>query len=291
MDNYIRAGKIGANVLEKTGKMIVSGATHLDIVAHAEHMITDAGAELACPTTLSVNDIAAHYTPLANDTAKIQDKDIVKLDIGVMINGCIADTATTICLDPQYDDMNNTAKSALQKALKLATPGTNLGDIGAVIESEITSKGYKPIVNLSGHVLSSYELHSGFNIPNIKTDTRDTLEEDMVLAIEPFATDGQGLVKEINKVQIYRLIEPKPTRLDAARKILALAKTQFHAMPFTPRWITGISPLMMDSALRQLSASNALYIYPVLKEAGSGNVVQAEHTVIVKAKPIVTTMR
>ena len=160
-----------------------------------------------------------------------------------------------------------------------------------MIESEITSKGYRPIVNLSGHVLSSYELHSGFNIPNIKTDTRDTLEEDMVLAIEPFATDGQGLVKEISKVQIYRLVEPKPTRLDAARKILSLAKTQFHAMPFTPRWITGISPLMMDSALRQLSASNALYIYPVLKESGSGIVVQAEHTVIVKDKPIVTTMR
>ncbi len=289
MDNYLKAGKIAANVLEKTGKKIVSGATHLDIVEHAEHMITDAGAELACPTTLSVNDIAAHYTPLANDTAKIQDKDTVKLDIGVMIDGCIADTAITICLDPQYDDMNNTAKSALQKALKLATPGTNLGDIGAVIESEITSKGYRPIINLSGHVLSSYELHSGFNIPNIKTDTRDILEEDMVLAIEPFATDGQGLVKEINRVQIYRLIEPRPTRLDAARKILSLAKTQFHAMPFTPRWITGISPFMMDSALRQLSASNALYIYPVLKEAGSGNVVQAEHTVIVKDKPIVTT--
>lgn len=289
MDNYIKAGKIAANVLEKTGKKIVSGATHLDIVEHAEHMITDAGAELACPTTLSVNDIAAHYTPLAGDTTAIKEKDIVKLDIGVMINGCIADTATTICLDPQYDDMNNTAKSALQKALKLATPGTNLGDIGAVIESEITSKGYRPIVNLSGHVLSSYELHSGFNIPNIKTDTRDILEEDMVLAIEPFATDGQGLVKEISKVQIYRFVEPKPTRLDAARKILSLAKTQFHAMPFTPRWITGISPLMMDSALRQLSASNALYIYPVLKEAGSGNVVQAEHTVIVKDKPIVTT--
>ncbi len=290
MDNYIRAGKIAANVLEKTGKKIVSGATHLDIVEHAEHMITDAGAELACPTTLSVNDIAAHYTPLANDTAKIQDKDTVKLDLTVMIDGCIADTAITICLDPQYDDMNNTAKSALQKALKLATPGTNLGDIGAAIESEITSNGYRPIVNLSGHVLSSYELHSGFNIPNIKTDTRDTLEEDMVLAIEPFATDGQGLVKEISKVQIYRLVEPKPTRLDAARKILSLAKTQFHAMPFTPRWITGISPLMMDSALRQLSASNALYIYPVLKESGSGIVVQAEHTVIVKDKPIVTTM-
>ncbi len=289
MDNYIKAGKIAAKVLNDAGKTIVSGVTCLDIVEKTEQMIKDAGAELACPTTLSINDIAAHYTPLSNDTATVKEKDTVKLDIGVMINGCIADTAKTICLDPKYDDMNNAAKSALDTVLKMATPGTNLGDIGAAIEAEITSKGYRPIVNLTGHVLSSYELHSGFNIPNIKTDTADVLEEDLVLAIEPFATDGHGSVKEINRVQIYRFIEAKPVRLDAARKILSLSRTKFHAMPFTPRWITEISPLMMDSALRQLSASNALYIYPVLKESGGGNVVQAEHTVIVRDKPIVTT--
>ncbi|NOQ55377.1 MAG: type II methionyl aminopeptidase [Nanohaloarchaea archaeon] len=288
-DNYIRAGKIASRVLADMRKKVVSGATYLDIVQQTEQMITDAGAQLACPATLSVNTIAAHYTPLLNDISTIGDKDVVKLDIGVMVEGCIADTATTICLDPAYDDMNNAAKSALEKALKLATPGTNVGEIGAVIESEIISRGYRPIVNLSGHILSSYELHSGFSIPNIKTDTNDTLEEDMVLAIEPFATDGQGMIKEISKIQIFRHIAQKPTRLPAARKVLSLAKTKYHSMPFTPRWITDISPFMLDSALRQLSDSNAIYMYPVLKEAGDGIVTQAEHTVIVRDRPVVTT--
>ncbi len=288
-DNYIKAGHIAARVLADARKKVVSGATYLDIIQQTEQMITDAGAQLACPSTISVNEIAAHYTPLLNDTSTIGDNDVVKLDIGVMVDGCIADTATTICLDPAYDDMNSTVKSALEKALKLATPGTNVGEIGATIESEIISKGYRPIVNLSGHVLSSYELHSGFSIPNIKTDTKDTLEEDMVLAIEPFATDGRGLIKEIGKIQIFRYIAQRPIRLPAARKVLALAKTKYHSMPFTPRWITDISPLMLDSALRQLADSNAIYMYPVLKEAGAGIVTQAEHTVIVRDKPVVTT--
>ncbi|MBW6462343.1 MAG: type II methionyl aminopeptidase [DPANN group archaeon] len=288
-NNYIKAGAIAARVLSDARKKVVSGATYLNIIQQTEQMITDAGAQLACPSTISVNDIAAHYTPLLNDTSTIGDNDVVKLDIGVMIDGCIADTATTICLDSNYNDMNNTAKSALEKALKLAIPGTNVGNIGGVIESEIISKGYNPIVNLSGHVLSSYELHSGFSIPNIKTNTKDTLSEDMVLAIEPFVTDGRGLIKEINKVQIFRYIAQRPTRLPAARKLLDLAKTKYHSMPFTSRWISDVSPLMLDSALRQLSDSKAIYLYPVLKETGSGIVAQAEHTVIVRDKPIVTT--
>ncbi|MEA3229794.1 MAG: type II methionyl aminopeptidase [archaeon] len=288
-DNYIKAGRIASKVLNESKKLIVSGASVLEVVEITEQSLMDNGAELACPTTISINDIAAHYTPLKGDSTKIGQKDVVKLDLTAMIGGCIADTATTVSLDPDYEGMNNAVKSALRKALKMATPGTKAGEIGAQIESEIISHGYRPIINLSGHILSSYELHSGFSIPNIKTGTNDILEEDMVLAIEPFATDGYGMVKEISKIQIYRYLEKRPTRLDAARRLLYLAKTKYHAMPFTPRWITDINGMMMDSALRQLSAMNALYAYPVLKEKAGGMVTQAEHTVIVRDKPIVTT--
>ncbi|MBW6451271.1 MAG: type II methionyl aminopeptidase [DPANN group archaeon] len=288
-DKYILAGKIAAYARDKGKTLIVPGALAFDIVEAVEAMIIDKGGLFACPTTLSINNIAAHYTPEYGDKTIIGENDVVKLDMGVHVDGFIADTATTVCLDKDKEPMNECVKKALDEAIKAITPGVNVGYLGEIIQSVIFDAGFKPVSNLTGHVLEQYELHTGIGVPNIKMKSSKTLEDGMVVAIEPFATDGSGFVKESGHAQIFMFEVDKSIRLDAARKIMTLSKTKFNKMPFASRWIKGVSPQMINLALKQLTAIKAMASYPTLQEAKGVTVTHAEHTIIVKDKPIVTT--
>ena len=287
LDNYMKAGSIANKVLEYYSKLVVPGASILDIIEKTEQKITELGAVSACPVTLSSNSIAAHDTATINDPRKISDTDIVKADLAVMIDGCIADTATTICLDPNHKDLKKTAKDAVDSAIKNAKPGTMTSEIGAIIEDIITSAGFQPIRNLTGHKLDIYKLHAGISIPNYDDGRKIEMEEGMVFAIEPFCTTGKGMIKESGSPIIFRYIRGN-TRLASARKILDLSKNKFHNMPFSKRWIQ-MNPLILDNALSNLYNSGIIECYPPLKEVSDGLVAQQEHTVIVADKPIVTT--
>lgn len=287
---YILAGKIASSARAMGAKLIVPGASLLEIAETVESHIISEGGSLACPATISLNNIAAHYSPTLGDMTKINEKDTVKLDIGVHVDGFIADTAATICLDKEKKALCDCVRKALDSATKMMRPGVKTGDIGAVIQSEIESAGFNPVSNLTGHVLGKYKLHTGVSIPNVKVRSNDILEEGTVAAVEPFATDGVGFVKESGKVQIYMFKSEKPVRLMQARTVLEISKKRFNSMPFSPRWIKDISPQMQNVAIRQLVMSKALYAYPVLQESLNSTVAQAEHTVIVKDRPIVTTL-
>lgn len=287
-ENYIKAGKIAAEVLKEAKKFIVPNVSILEVVEKTESLIIKKGGSLACPVTLSINEVAAHYTPAKNEKTIIKENDVAKLDIGVHINGYVADTATTVCLDREKEEMNDIIKQALENALSAVKPGLNLGQLGAIIQETVERHGYRVIINLTGHTLGKYDLHEGVNIPNIKMNTKETLKEGTAIAVEPFLTDGAGAIKESDKVQIYKFLANKPARMNEARKILQLSQTIFNKMPFATRWLN-INPFLLEQALKQLRMNGALYPYPVLKEIRDGIVVQAEHTTLVLDKPIVTT--
>jgi len=98
------------------------------------------------------------------------------------------------------------------------------------------------------------------------------------------------LVKDSGKALIFRWINDRPTRLIEGRKILEMARDRFDRLPFAKRWIQkGFSPLKVELSLKELEAVNALYGYKPLREVSGKPVAQAEHTLIVKEKSIVTT--
>lgn len=291
MSKYLEAGRIAAHVREQTARMIKPGASALEIVEAAEQEIIRMGCGLACPVTLSLNDAAAHSTPGPADKTVIGEKDVAKLDIGVQLDGCIADTAVTVCLDKGKERLKRSAEKALEAAIKTVRPGVTAREVGREIQQAIEKEGYRPIANLTGHVLGRYNLHAGFNIPNIDNGSTAVLEEGMAVAIEPFATDGAGSVKESGAAEIYRFESDRPVRLPAARKVLELSKTSFNKMPFAARWVKGVSPVMLSAALRQLTSVRALRSYPVLREVAAGCVAQAEDTVIVTADGYIVTTR
>ena len=241
---------------------------------------------LAFPLNLSLNEDAAHDTASPGDTRIFAKGDVAKLDLGVQVDGYIADTATTVDLGIN-SLLVEASRQALEAAISRIRPGVTAGDLGMAIQSEIESRGYRPISNLTGHGLDRYVLHRSPTIPNIGMNGGVILEEGMVFAIEPFATTGSGHVTEKTRREIYSQISPKPVRIPAGRAILEKIKDR-HGLPFARRWL---NEKRMDLALPTLIRSQVLHVYPVLSDIPGSLVSQAEHTIIVTADGCIVTTR
>ena len=167
MEEYIQAGKIASEVREMVRVKDWVGKTVYEICEWVEDEIRKRGAKCAFPVNTSINEVAAHYTAEPNDPITIKDTDLIKIDLGAQINGYIADTAVTVCYDPQYDGLVQAAEEGLANAMSMIKAGVKASDIGRTIETTIKQMGYKPIANLSGHSLEQYTIHAGKSIPNI----------------------------------------------------------------------------------------------------------------------------
>ena len=207
LNKYLASGKIAREVREWSKTLIKENAKILDIANKIESKIRELGGEIAFPTNICINDITAHYTPKFNDKIIIQKEDVVKVDIGVHVDGYIADTACTVDLSGNYSGLLKANEKALNTVVKLIKPGTSLSEIGETVQKTITGAGFKVIENLTGHEIKQYNLHAGLSIPNIPIPYEKKLVEGMVLAIEPFATDGYGRVIEAKHAEIFSLIE------------------------------------------------------------------------------------
>ena len=294
LEKYARAGEIAGSVLSEGLKSAKPGLKLLDLAQKLESMISENGAKPAFPVNLSQNEAAAHQTPSHGEETAIGERDILKIDVGVEVNGFIGDTAATIDFSGERGALVEASEKALEDALSIVRAGAKTSEIGRAIEGAIKSRGFMPIENLTGHSLGQYDLHAGVEIPNIETKHSYELKEGDALAIEPFATDGVGRVSEGNSVEIFSLEEARPVRLREARRILSHIETNYKTLPFAERWLYGPfkSKLLIDSALRELTLNGCLKQYPILKEMKKGMVSQAEATVIVEKDSCrVTTKR
>ena len=189
---YIKAGKIAAEVREMVRTKNWVGKTVYEICEQVEGEIKKRGARCAFPVNTSINEIAAHYTAEPNDPITIKDTDLVKIDLGAQIDGYIADTAVTVCYNAQFEGLVQAAEDALGSAMSMIKSGVKSSDVGRTIESTIKGRGFKPIANLSGHSLDQYTIHAGRSIPNIWSIGGFSLSEDSAYACEPFVTTGEG---------------------------------------------------------------------------------------------------
>jgi methionyl aminopeptidase len=266
--------------------LIKPGASILEVNKKIEAEIIRLGGLPAFPVQISLNHIAAHYCPDPDDTTPFKQGDVCKLDLGVHIDGYIADTAITVDLGT-HDELVAASKEACEAALKLVAPGVEIRELGRAIQEVITAAGFSPVRNLCGHGLNRYGLHEPPTIPNYDNKDTHTLKEGMVIAIEPFATTGKGLIQEQHVANIYSHIKKKPVRSVYARQVQdELAR--FNGLPFTTHWLR-TPQKVAEMALRELDAAGALLAHPPLVEVAKGLVSQHEHSVIVGKKPRVFT--
>jgi len=285
-DKYRDAGSIAAKILRDGARAIRTGTSYLDLVESIETRVREEGAGLAFPLNVSLNEDAAHDTASYGDERVFASGDVVKLDLGVQIEGYIADTATTVDLG-RNSLLLQASEHALEAAIKTVRPGVTAGELGAAVQKEIEERGYRPISNLTGHGLDRYILHRAPTIPNVGMAGGVVLEEGMVFAIEPFATTGSGHVGEKTRMEIYSQISQKPVRIPAARMVMEKIKDR-RGLPFARRWM---GEKKLDITFPSLVRSQILHGYPVLADIPGSLVSQHEHTVIVTNEGCVVTTR
>jgi len=279
---YIRAGKIARKALEEAKKVCEEGTSYLEVANKAENVIYDNGAKPAFPTNISVNSVGAHYTPSENDKNVLKKGDLVKIDIGCHVDGYIADNAQTVEIGTKrHRSLIKASEEALDIAIKSIRPGIRTRDIGKNIERIIQDRGFNPISNLTGHEVKRYVLHTGTSIPNVPKGWKK-IKKGMVLAVEPFATDGRGRVKEGDPGGIYR-IKKKRNIEGEDLHFHEWIKENFDELPFAGRWCKEYSDDYED-LLNRLKRFGTLMNYPVLVEKKKGLISQREHTVIVTSK-------
>ncbi len=277
LEKYRQAGRILKEVREAAVGRVQKGAKLYDVAEAIEADIVARGGRPAFPVNISLDAEAAHDTPEPGDI-RIFEENIVKVDIGVHVDGYIADTAVTVDLSGRNADLLKASEKALEEAIKAVKAGVSTAEIGSVIEATIDGFGFKPVYNLTGHGLERYVQHAPPSIPNRKMGQGITLQANQVIAIEPFATDGVGLVVEGNFAEIFGVTMMKPVRLPWERDMLKAIQA-FDGLPFARRWLAGHK--RSEKTLDALMRSGVIHAYPVLIEQAGGMVSQAEHTLIV----------
>lgn len=283
VEDYIKAGKIAAEVRENVRKKNWVGTTLSEICNQVENEIITRGAKCAFPVNTSLNEVAAHYTAEPDDPKTVSETDMVKIDLGAQINGYIADTAVTVCYDPQYENLIQAAESALKNAMAKIKVGVKASDVGREIEKTVKQFGCKPIVNLSGHSLDQYTIHAGKSVPNVWSIGSFSFSDKEAYACEPFVTTDKGLgfVRNGKTKNIFALVSRKKTKNEEADELSEYIWSNFNMLPFALRWLVkDWDESKARELLEFLIKKKVVHAYPILVEANSQRVAQAEHTFI-----------
>ncbi|MCL4325230.1 MAG: type II methionyl aminopeptidase [Candidatus Thermoplasmatota archaeon] len=281
LDKYLLAGKIAYDA-KQTGKELIKERHSLyEVAEKIEQFIVEKGGNLAFPVNLSINNEAAHYTPSFKDTSVFNRGDIVKLDLGVHIDGYIADTALTIEVSTYlHEPLIKASREALITALGTIKENALISDVGSAVERVMNKWNVKPVSNLTGHMVDRYLLHGKKSVWNIRNSETTRFEKNEAYAIEPFASTGTGFVENSKNGNIYRFIK----NVSKSKKDIYMIYEKYSSLPFAMRWIQRDFPEISPMKLNQY-----IQPYPVLIDRKGSLISQAEETIIVQDNGIIVT--
>jgi methionyl aminopeptidase len=287
-EKILLAGQISKQAKEYAREITKKGVPLLEIAEKIEGKIFELGGKLAFPVNLSINEIAAHYTPSHDDENLAHG--LIKIDLGVHVDGWIADTAFSMDLENNEENKKliEASEQALLKAQETIKENVSANEIGKRVSEVIESKGFSPIINLSGHQIENYELHAGVSIPNFD-DKKKVILKKGLYAIEPFATNGSGKVHDGKPSGIYMLLDNKKPRSQTAREILNFIEEEYKTLPFCSRWIVKKFGTKALFGLRQLEENKNLHQFAQLVETLNAKVSQKENTIIIDSNEKIIT--
>ncbi len=291
LKEYKKLGKIAYKALEKSKKIIKKGASDLELIKELDKFFEEKEVKKAFPVNVSVNEIAAHYTPY-NKEYFFSKEDVIKIDIGLHKEGFIVDTAKTFYFgeDKKKKELVESCERALNEVEKIIKKNIEINKIGKKIEEIISKFGFKPIYNLGGHSIERYVLHSGVFIPNYDNKKKDKLKEG-VYAIEPFSTNGEGFVKDYsfsNIVMLYDIRKIGRIRIPLhIKKLYDILFDEFKTLPFSLLDMEKkIGKEKIKALCDILSKTGVLHKFSQLKERKKGIVSQFEHTFLVDEEKV-----
>ncbi len=279
LDCFRRAGRIARDCREWAAENIRPGVEVRHILETVEEQIRENGAAPGFPAQSSRNSTAAHYCTAPGDPLRYEEGDCVKVDIGVHVDGYVADTATSVDLssDDRWTPLVRASADALAAAISTVEAGIQVGRIGAAIERTIVAAGYQPVRNLTGHGLGRWKVHTPPQIPNYAEHGGGKLEEGMVFAIEPFACNGRGYIREAGRAEVFMMVRP-PKKAKGLDKDVMKAIESWRGLPIARRYFLDFDAEVVDDTFQKLARQGSLMRYPPLVEEDDVMVAQTEHT-------------
>jgi methionyl aminopeptidase len=201
-----RACRIVVETLETLARAAVPGVTTRELDRIARERIVKEGAKPAFlgyrgyPATLciSVNEEVVHGIP---GSRKLEDGDIVSLDLGCVVDGFYGDSARTVGVGkvtPEASRLMRVTEEALHQGIAMCRPGKRVGDIGHAVQQHAEANGYSVVRDFVGHGIGT-SLHEEPQVPNYgPPGRRDRLVPGMCLAIEPMVNLGGAGVRVLD---------------------------------------------------------------------------------------------
>jgi len=199
-------GRRLAAIRETLAKSVVVGitTTELDRLAHSlciengdkpaflNYQPQGAPRPFPGSVCISINNVVVHGIP-TEDPQTIKNGDLVTIDVGLIHQGIVTDTAVTVAVEGASErekELVHTAERALREAIEVLRPGVRVGDISKTIESVVKEKGFSVPEELGGHGVGR-SVHESPNIPNVFAGNRGPVfKEGELIAIEPIITMG-----------------------------------------------------------------------------------------------------
>ncbi|EJD03829.1 peptidase M24A, methionine aminopeptidase [Fomitiporia mediterranea MF3/22] len=298
--NIRRAAEVHRQARQYARKHIKPGMSMTEIAESIEDctraLVEEDGLSsgIGFPTGVSLNNCAAHYTPNAGDTTVLQQGDVLKVDIGVHVNGRICDSAFTLTWEPTYNNLVEAVKDATNTGIRESGIDVRLGEVGTAIQETMESyevevngetKRVKVIGNLSGHSINPYQIHGGKSVLLVKNDDPTKMEEGEYFAIETFGSTGRGHVVESGDCSHYarKVDAPNvPLRLSSAKSLLRSINKNFGSLPFCRRYLDRAGETKYLLALNHLVQQGVVQNYPPLCDQRGSMTAQFEHTILLR---------
>ncbi len=282
LEKLRKAGRVSAEARELGMSMCEPGVKLYDVAQEVEGYIRKHGCKLAFPCNISRNEIAAHYTPSSTDKTVFEIGDIVKVDCGGILDGYIGDTAGTVEVGSRsHPDLVEISKTARNTVAEFIGEGVPLCEIGRAVELTMKRAGFNPIVNLCGHQIAQHNLHAGFSVPNYDNGDEYRLESGTIVAIEPFATNGKGQIKNGKPGNIVRILRERPLADPKDEEFFQYIKEEFYQQPFCARSCEFPDA---EKRVKSLIRHGVLSSYAELVEVSGGLVSQHEYTFYIDGK-------
>lgn len=282
LEKLRKAGRIAAQALQLGMDMVDDNVKLYDVAQEVEGYVRSHGAKPAFPCNLSINEIAAHYTPSPKDKLRFEIGDVVKVDVGAHIDGFVGDTAGTVEVRTKnHQALIESSKRARDSVMEFIGDGCPINEIGKIVDASIRRDGFLPIRNLSGHQITQYKLHAGLSIPNADDGNKQPVEKGMVIAVEPFATNGGGATDSGKPGNIYRIARELKIADPELQTFFEELKEEVTSFPFAARWFDDPKAEMRINKLMRHGIVNS---YSQLYEIKKGCVTQSEHTVYITGK-------
>lgn len=309
MTKYKTAGEISNLVMKAVMNEVIPGASVINICDFGDKVIIDETAKhykkdknlkkgIAFPTCISINEVVCHFSPMRSDPiVTVKDGDLVKIELGVHIDGYAGVVAHTMVVGATADnpatgtiaDAVLAAHNCAEAALRLIKAGNSNDQVTEVIQKITDSYKCTPLEGMLSYEIKRYQTE-GATDKQIVLNPSEAQKKEIknmefavheVYAMDVFVTSGSGKMKEHHTTTtVYkRTDETYLLKMKASRAFFSEVCNRFTLMPFTLRAFEEETKAKMG--LKECVTHELLQPYHVQQDADGKPVAQFKYTVLV----------